>query len=53
MATDICRVNKKYMVKEAAPVNREKVKQFVRRCMDKASDSQLRVIALVAYHVVK
>lgn len=44
---------KKYMVKEAAPVDREKVKQFVKRCMDKATDAELRAIGMVAYHVTK
>lgn len=34
-------------------MDREKIKQFVKRCMDKASDSQLRVIALVSYHITK
>lgn len=34
-------------------MNREKLKAFVIRCMDKASDAQLRVISLVAYHVTK
>lgn len=34
-------------------MNRDKTQQFVKRCMDKATDAQLRVIALVAYHVTK
>lgn len=34
-------------------MNRDKAKQYVNRCMDKASDAQLRVIALVAHHVTK
>jgi hypothetical protein len=41
------------MAKEATPVDREKLKQFVKRCLDKASDSQLRVIAMVSYHITK
>jgi hypothetical protein len=48
-----CRVKLKNMAKEAVPVNRDKMKQFIKRCADKASDAQLRVIALVAYHVTK
>lgn len=34
-------------------MNREKVRQTIIRYMDKASDVELRVIALVAYHVTK
>ena len=34
-------------------MNRDKVKQLVIRCMDKATDAQLRVISMVAYHVTK
>lgn len=34
-------------------MDREKVKRFVCRCIEKASDSQLRVIALVSYHITK
>lgn len=34
-------------------MNREKLKAYVIRCIDKASDAQLRVIALVSYHVTK
>jgi hypothetical protein len=41
------------MVREAVPMDREKVIRFIKRCMDKANDSQLRVIALVSYHITK
>lgn len=34
-------------------MNREKLKAFVIRCIDKANDAQLRVIALVSHHVTK
>lgn len=34
-------------------MDREKMKQFVKRCLDKASDSQLRAIAMVSYHITK
>ena len=34
-------------------MNREKLKAYVIRCIDKANDAQLRVIALVSYHVTK
>lgn len=34
-------------------MNREKVKATIIRQLDKATDAQLRVLALVAYHVTK
>lgn len=34
-------------------MDREKAKRFVGRCMDKMSDPQLRLIALVSYHITK
>lgn len=43
----------KNMAEEAIPVDRDKIIRFVNRCMDKAKDTQLRVIALVAYHITK
>lgn len=34
-------------------MNRDKIIDYVNRRMAKASDAQLRVIALVSYHVTK
>lgn len=34
-------------------MDREKVKKFIKRCTDKANDSQLRVIAMVSYHITR
>ena len=34
-------------------MNREKMKQFVNRCVDKATDAELRVICMTSYHITK
>ena len=34
-------------------MNREKVKALIIRLLDKATDAQLRVICMVAYHVTR
>ena len=34
-------------------MDREKVIRFIKSRVDKASDAQLRVIALVSYHITK
>ena len=34
-------------------MNREKMKQFVQRCMEKATDAELRTICMVAHHITK
>lgn len=34
-------------------INREKVIKFVNRCLEKADDPKLRVIAMVCYHITK
>lgn len=41
------------MVMEACPMDREKAKQFVNRCLDKATDAELRAICTAAYHITK
>lgn len=34
-------------------MDREKVKRNINRWLDKASDAQLRVIAMVSYHITR
>jgi hypothetical protein len=41
------------MAREAIPMDREKVIRFIKSRVDKANDTQLRVIALVSYHITK
>lgn len=43
----------KNTVKEAAPVDREKVKRNINRWLDKATDAELRAISMAAYHITK
>lgn len=34
-------------------MNRDKAVQFVKRCLDKSSDAELRAICMAAYHITK
>lgn len=35
------------------PVDREKMIRFVNKCMEKATNTQLRLLSMVAYHVTR
>ena len=34
-------------------MNREKTIRFINRCLERTSDTKLRLIAMVAYHIMK
>lgn len=34
-------------------MDREKAKRFLCRCLDKATDAELRAICITAYHITK